>query len=311
MVSPPHEAMHRIFQHDPNLFGRLSVVLGFSLPTPVEVTVMPTDLTETNPVERRVDTVLRLKSADGSSYLLAIEAQRKKVSSKPASWAYYTSYLWTTYGLPTALMVVCQDHATAKWAQQPVASGPPGLPTLTLTPLVVGPHNTPAITDPAEAREDLVMAALSAITHAAEPDINAILKALSAALQQDVSEDDADPIIEFVAQGLGDSPARKLWRNLVAVDLSFYKSYIAEEIRDEGRLEGRAEGRAEGVAEGRAEGVAQGKANAILLVLEQRGIHVPAEAHDRITGCSDLGLLDTWLTRALTATSAAEIFEAA
>ncbi|GAA3910578.1 hypothetical protein GCM10023084_73350 [Streptomyces lacrimifluminis] len=37
-----------------------------------------------------------------------------------------------------------------------------------------GPHNTPAITDPAEAREDLVMAALSAIAHAADPDINAV-----------------------------------------------------------------------------------------------------------------------------------------
>lgn len=67
MVSAPHEAMHRIFQYDPKLFGRLSVVLGFSLPTPVEVTVLPTDLTETDPVERRVDTLLRLKSADGSS----------------------------------------------------------------------------------------------------------------------------------------------------------------------------------------------------------------------------------------------------
>jgi hypothetical protein len=298
MVSPPHEAMHRIFQHDPNLFGRLSVALGFSLPTPVEVTVMPTDLTEINPVERRVDTLLRLKSADGSAYLLAIEAQRGKNPAKPASWAYYTSYLWTTYRLPTALMVVCQDHVTAKWAQRSVTSGPPELPTLTLTPFVVGPHNTPVITDPAEARADLVMAALSAITHAADPDINDILKALSAALQQDVPEDTVGPLIEFVAQGLGKSPARNYWRNLVAVDLSFYKSYIAEEIRDEGRNEGLDKG----LAEGRAED--------ILLVLDQRGLNVTDEVRERITDGDDPEIMRTWLTRALTATTATEIFEA-
>ncbi|MGW1714254.1 hypothetical protein [Streptomyces sp. NPDC002156] len=301
MVSAPHEAMHRIFQHDPRLFSRLSDALGFSLPTPVEVTVMPTDLTETNPVERRVDTLLRLKSADGSSYLLAIESQRTKNPAKPASWAYYTSYLWTTYKLPTALMVVCQDHAVARWAQQPVTSGPPELPTLTLTPLVVGPHNTPVITDPAEAGADLALATLSAITHATDPDIFAILKALSTALQGE-PEDIADPIIEFTAQGLGDRSARQYWRKLVAVDLSFYKSYIAEEIRDEGRAQGRDEGRDEGIA--------QGQASAILLVLEQRGIRVPDEARERITSCGDLGLLRTWLTRSLTVASAAELFEA-
>ncbi|ELP68944.1 hypothetical protein STRTUCAR8_05810 [Streptomyces turgidiscabies Car8] len=92
----------------------------------------------------------------------------------------------------------------------------------------------------------------------------------------------------------------------MAVDLSFYKSFIAEEIRDEGRSEGRDQGR----EEGREEGIAQGQAAAILLVLEQRGIRVPDEARERITSCGDLGLLRTWLTRALTVGSAAEIFDA-
>lgn len=127
MVSPPHEAMHRIFQHDPKLFSRLSQVLGVALPTPVEVTVLPTDLTETSPVERRVDTLLRLSSAEHGTFLLAVEAQGKKVPDKPASWAYYTAYLWTKYKLPTALLVVCQDRATAEWAGRAVASGPPEL----------------------------------------------------------------------------------------------------------------------------------------------------------------------------------------
>ncbi|WP_327384662.1 hypothetical protein [Streptomyces sp. NBC_01207] len=280
--------MHRIFQHDPGLFSRLSGLLGFSLPTPVDVTVLPTDLTEVSPVERRVDTLLRLDSAEDGSLLLAIEAQGKKDLAKPASWAYYTAYLWTKYRLPTALLVVCQDRATAEWAGRPVTSGPRSMPTLTLRPVVVGPHNMPVITDPAEARADLALATLSAITHAGDPDIGAILKALSSALR-DVPENVADPMIEFTAQGLGNRPANELWRTLVAVDLSFYRSYISEEIRDEGRAQGRAED--------------------LLIVLEQRGLDVPDGVRERITGCVDPDTLRRWLTRAVTAPAAEDIFD--
>ena len=288
MVSPPHEAMHRIFQHDPGLFSRVSRFLGIDVPKPTGATALPTDLTEASPVERRVDTLLRFETAEQGPFLLAVEAQGKKDPDKPASWAYYVSYLRTKYRLPTALLVVCQDHATAKWAQQAVSSGPPQLPTLTLTPLVAGPHNMPVITDPEEARAALVLAGLAAITHAAEPAVDAILKALSTALR-DAPEDVADPIVEFTAQGLGNRPAKHLWRNLVAVDLSFYKSYISEEIRDEGR--------------------AQASAEALLIVLEQRGLDVSDSVRARISACDDPEVLRHWLARAVTAPKAEAIFE--
>ncbi len=296
MVSPSHEAMHRIFQHDPGLFSRVSRFLGVDIPRPIGATALPTDLTEASPVERRVDTLLRFETAEQGPFLLAVEAQGKKDPDKPASWAYYVSYLWTKYRLPAALLVVCQDYATAKWAQQAVSSGPPQLPTLTLRPVVAGPHNMPVITDLEEARADLVLASLAAITHAAEPVVNEILKTLSTALR-DAPEDVADPIIEFTAQGLGNRPAKHLWRNLVAVDLSFYKSYISEEIRDEGREQGREQGR-----------VQQG-AQDVLLVLEQRGLAVSDDMRGRITACGDPEILRHWLARAVTAPTAEAVFE--
>ena len=207
MVGPPHEATHRVFQHDPGLFSRVSRFLGVDMPPPVGAAILPTDLTEASPVERRVDTLLRLETTEQGSFLLAVEAQGKKHPEKQASWAYYVSYLWTKYRLPTALLVVCQDHTTAKWAGQQVSSGPAQVPTLTLRPLVAGPHNMPVITDPEEARADLVLTSLSAITHAAEPAVNGILKALSAGLQN-APEAVADPIIEFTAQGLAEARPR-------------------------------------------------------------------------------------------------------
>ncbi|MEU2131940.1 hypothetical protein [Streptomyces sp. NPDC018352] len=287
MVSSPHEAMHRIFQEYPGLFSRVSEVLGVDIPPPTSATALPTDLTEARPVERRVDTLLRIETEHDGPFLLAIEAQGKKDPRKTASWPYYVSYLHNRYGLPVLLLVVCQDHTTAEWAARPISIGVRQWQTLALNPLVAGPHNMPVITDVAEARKDLALATLAAITHADNPDVGAILKTLSAALR-DTPEAIADPIVELTAQGLGNRPAAQQWRNLVAVDLSFYKSPLSEEIRDEGRAEGRAEG--------------------LLLVLEARGIALADETREKITSCDDPQLLRQWLNRAATATTIEDVF---
>ncbi|MGW2910021.1 hypothetical protein ACWC9X_06140 [Streptomyces asoensis] len=286
MVNSSHEAMHRIFQEYPGLFTGVSKVLGLPFVPPKRVTVLPTDLTEIQPVERRVDTLLRFEGDE--PMLLAVEAQSAKDPDKPASWAYYLSFLYTKYKIPPLLLVVCQDRTTAEWAARPMVLGPEQWPSLTLRPLVVGPHNMPLITDPDEARADLALAALSAITHAKAPAVGGILKTLSTALH-DAPETVVVTIIEFIAQGLGNNRrAAELWRNLVAVDLSPYKSYIFEEFRDEGR--------------------AQRGAEDIVLVLEARGLDVSDEIRERVTGCDDPDLLRDWLTRAVTVSSAEAIF---
>lgn len=78
----------------------------------------------------------------------------------------------------------------------------------------------------------------------------------------------------------------------MAVDLSFYKSPLSEEIRDEGRAEGEARRAAEDVLD----------------ILEVRGIDVPEAVRERITGCGDPEILRHWLRRAVTAPTAEDIF---
>lgn len=291
MVSSPHEAMHRIFQEYPELFSKLSEVLGVAIPPPTAVTVLPTDLTENKPVERRVDTLLSLETEECGSLILAVEAQSKKDPVKPAGWAHYIAYLLNKYRKPPLLLVVCQDRSTAEWAGRPVDFTAAGWPSLTVRPLVVGPHNMPRMTTTAEARKDLPLATLAAITHGAGAEAGTILKALTGALR-DTRDDIRYPLIEFVSQGLGTLPAAELWRKLVAVDLSFYTSPLSEELRDEGR----------------AEGLAKGRAQDILFILERRGVDVPDDARVRITECDDAEALLRWLDRALTAASAEDVF---
>ena len=79
-------------------------------------------------------------------------------------------------------------------------------------------------------------------------------------------------------------------------------------IVEESWLEGKQEGKAEGKQEGKEEGKAEGKAEAILHVLGARGVEVSASVRERITGCTDLDVLGTWLDRSLHAVHAEELF---
>lgn len=84
----------------------------------------------------------------------------------------------------------------------------------------------------------------------------------------------------------------------MAVDTSFYKSFMSEEIRDEGRAQGRAQGQAEA------------QAKSLLLILDARSIALTDELRQKITACTDSPLLNQWLQRAATATTADEVFTA-
>ena len=60
---------------------------------------------------------------------------------------------------------------------------------------------------------------------------------------------------------------------------------------------------------GRAEGRAAEKAADVLAVLEARGLAVTDAQRQRIIDCSELDTLNSWLRRAVTVTSADNLFE--
>ncbi|MFF9685234.1 hypothetical protein [Streptomyces sp. NPDC014623] len=185
------------------------------------------------------------------------------------------------------LLVVCQDESTARWAGRPIRIGPPEWPSLTVRPLALGPHNVPAVTDPSVAARDVPLAAFSAITHGKDPNAAAVLGALATA-SKTVDEETATLFGELTELGLGDTPAAQIWRDLTALDLSFFRSASSQRLR--------------------AEGKAEGKAEAVLTILERRGITVRDGVRSRILGCVDVETLDDWLGHALTAATAEELF---
>ncbi|WP_329618541.1 hypothetical protein [Streptomyces sp. S465] len=93
MVSSRHEAAHRIFQERPELLAPVFRILDVPLPEEAAVEVLTPDATEIRPLERRVDSVLRVDPPAGGGFLLAIEAQGRRDPGKAVSWAYYLSFL--------------------------------------------------------------------------------------------------------------------------------------------------------------------------------------------------------------------------
>jgi len=89
-----------------------------------DIAVLNTDLTEIEPVERRVDTLMRVDTDEGD-FLFALESQGRKDDARRGSWAYYLAYLYARYGIEPVLIVLTQSRATARWAATPIRIGLP------------------------------------------------------------------------------------------------------------------------------------------------------------------------------------------
>jgi predicted transposase/invertase (TIGR01784 family) len=77
------------------------------------------------------------------------------------------------------------------------------------------------------------------------------------------------------------------------------------------RQEGAREGHKSGLVEGHKSGLVEGKRDALLRVLESRGIALGVEERGRIAACSDAATLDRWFGSALVAKTVAEVFSQA
>ncbi|MFF0851652.1 hypothetical protein ACFYVM_11470 [Streptomyces sp. NPDC003280] len=287
MVGSSHEALHRIFQKDPALLTRaLQRVLHVPFPEPRQIAALNVDLTEIEPVERRVDTLLRAETDEGT-YLFVIESQGKVDDRKRGSWPYYLSYLYEKYRCEPVLIVVTQNSATAKWASRPIRLGFRDWHSLTVRPLVLVPDNVPVIADEQSAVRDVPIAVLSAMTHGRGRQAPAILESLATALQT-IDDETAAVFVQFVDSCLADPQAKQMWRDLMTATQYFWRHPLAEQVREEGRVEAKAE--------------------MVLHILEWRGIEVPDAVRDRVNACTDLNRLEVWAQRAMCAEDAAELF---
>lgn len=75
-----------------------------------------------------------------------------------------------------------------------------------------------------------------------------------------------------------------------------YRTTLVDRLLDEGK------------AEGRTEGIVQGEADMFLHILGARGFDVPASVSASVRDCANPELLETWASRAISATTLDEVF---
>ncbi|MER5536323.1 hypothetical protein [Streptomyces mirabilis] len=297
MVTSTHEASHRIFAKHPEALTPVFEALGVPPPTKSDIREITPDATEIRPLERRVDTVLKVEPPEGEHYLLAIEAQTKRAPDKATNWAYYVAYLRATYDLPVLLIVVCRDRPTADWAVGPFECGVGPWTTQVTRPFVLGPRTVSEITEPSTAARRPGLAVLSAIVHSDSRRSGAILDTVADGWRS-FDKDTQAYWFETMEIALANTPAKAKWRELQMPVGSYYPGQGT--LIEEKYLEGKADGKAEGKAKDRA--------TLILRVLEKHGVNVPEDVRERITSCTDLDTLMLWFDRSLTAATAEDLF---
>ncbi len=285
MPSHLHEVLIEMFRDRPVLAVELLAgPLGVAVPAFDRAALSSAELTDVAPTEYRADLVVTLASGGAPVLAVVVEVQLRADARKRRTWPAYVATLYARLGCAVLLLVVCPDPAVARWCAAPIVVGEPGL---VLTPVVLGPAEVPVVTDPALARASPELTVLSALAHGSGPDQPAVFEALLTAL--DVVDHDHANLYADVVLSVLPTAARNYLEALMTTTTRQYQSDFARRYFGEGE--------------------ATGEARALLAVLDARGIEVPDEVRADIVGCTDIDQLDTWIRRAATAGTVADLFD--
>ena len=235
----------------------------------------------------------------GGRCVVAIEAQTTPDKGGCRfRWPYYAAFLFAKYQLPVVFAVVTNDPAIARDARVPIEIGPSKWPWMEAQPVVFGPDTEPVITDVAVAEKDIDAAVFAALVHGKSGQIDVILEVLHVALAS-VEPKTITGLVDFIESGLGDTEARKKWRQLMKTSRFPYVSEVRAEAYTEAYTEAYAE-----ALEHRLER----DAKVVEQVLDKRGIAMTAADRERILSCRDEATIDDWLDRMVTVAAVAELF---
>ncbi len=291
-----HDVLVALFQQRPQLAAELITdALHVPLPLHDASEVMASDLTQLVPSEYRADVVVRLRRGDDVRHALIVEVQLGKDERKKWTWPLYATALRAREHVPVTLLVLAPRAAVADWASLPIELGQPAS---AFVPLVLGPSLVPMVTRSADAERSPELALLSVLAHGHGPDATAI--AIAAIHSLHLLDADAGRFYyDFILGALNDAARKALEQYMLGIDLSKYEwqsDFAKKHI-------------AQGVAQGVAQGRLEGKIDALLFALNSSGLRPTTEQVAMIRACRDDHALNTWIVRAASASSVADVLD--
>ncbi|MBI3181705.1 MAG: hypothetical protein HYZ28_06145 [Myxococcales bacterium] len=295
MPSTLHEALLLLFRNRTTLAPEiLERALAVPVPAYTEARVEDAAFTQVTPTEYHADLVVLLGNGV-PVFGIVVEVQLSRDETKRFSWPLYAVALRARLRCPTCLLVVAMDQQVAEWASEPIELGQP---SSQFQPVVLGPGMVPVVASEAEARSAPELAVLSAIVHGKEEQGTEVGKAVLVAAR-DLDEERRLLYIDLVFAFLGEDKRKKLEEQMARQGYEYQSDFARRYF---------AEGRAEGRAEGKAEGKADGLRAALLKVLGVRGFALSPELTRRIEAETSIERLERWLSSAINAKVASDIF---
>jgi hypothetical protein len=290
VITYEHETPLRLLQDNPKLATELYCdLLGQRLPDYTEVRPGSEAITRLDrPEKEDCDGVEVYYHGEEPVFALIYELQRKPDKDKLFVWPDYLISIRSRLRCPVALVVICPNERTARWAAEPIETGHLAF---TLVPFVIGPDLIPIITSAEQVRGVEQMALLSGLTHGDGEHGAAVMAALYEALW-------------ILPEHLRQKYTRIANRVLSERALERLEALVKSDTNEERKMSfiDRLE------AQGEAKGEAKGHAEMLLLILDQRGIEIGEAERERITSCTDLEQLQYWATRAFQVDSAERLF---
>jgi hypothetical protein len=246
MPSYLHELLLLLFRNRFAAVADLLRELDVQLPEYDEVHTESSDLSDLQPAEYRADLVLFLVRGAHKVLGVIVEVQLGCDHDKWYAWPAYIANLRARHRCPVCLLVITIEDAVARWAGRTIELGP----GTRCNPWVLGPSNTPAITELREAKENVELAVLSAIEHGQGADIPLAARIASTAIvaSADIDAERSRLYLDLILISLSEHArtAFEVTMNSLGYEYQsdFARRYVAQG-RAEGKVEGKAEGRVE------------------------------------------------------------------
>jgi len=246
MPSYLHELLLLLFRNRSASAADLLRKLDAQLPEYDEVRTESSDLSDLRPAEYRADLVLFLVRASRKMLGVIVEVQLGYDEDKPYAWPAYIANLRARHRCPVCLLVITIEDAVARWAGRSIELGP----GTQCKPWVVGPSNTPMVTELQDARENVELAVLSAIEYGQSSDIPLVARIASAAIlaSADIDAERSRLYLDAILISLLANAPEAVEATMNSLGYE-YQSDFARRYFGQGKAEGWMEGRMEGRVE--------------------------------------------------------------
>ena len=292
MPSLRHDGLVELVrQHPPLAVDLVRLANAYPLPANVVAVLGSEDMTDVAPVSNDPEPKPQKYTADAvvvasdlatgkRELAIVVEPQGEFDEDKDISWPVYATTARKANKCPkSALIVLCWDATEAGKCRSTIEVGPRGF---NLSPDVIDRSHAPDL-EKVGPYTVLCFAGLKAIDLRTDGGQDQVIAAVEAT---GASRHDRSKLSKFI---LGIAPTAASRRQLE----DKMKSFTHRDEFVDGFIE---------------QGEARAKAQDILKVLNFRGLKPTDEQREQVTASTDLAQLDLWFDRALTATSADEVF---